>query len=100
MAAHARAANRYLAFARRVAGAPLTDLGPMRAPAARRWRAWGCRPALRLALEMVPGRARRLAYRRGAGRLRALLGRSKVTGTVRATAGRSPTCAGILAELG
>jgi glycosyltransferase involved in cell wall biosynthesis len=103
MPVHARAANRYLARRlRRATGAPLTDLGPMRA--ARR----DGLVALRLAdrrfgwpLEMVlrAGRAGwRIAEVPVAYRPRT--GRSKVTGTVRGTARAAVDMRRILADLG
>jgi glycosyltransferase involved in cell wall biosynthesis len=103
MAAHARAANRYLAFRmRRVAGARLTDLGPMRA--ARREALMGLGLVDRRfgwPLEMVL-RAGRAGWRivEVPVDYAPRAGRSKVTGTVRGTARAVADMRRILAELG
>jgi glycosyltransferase involved in cell wall biosynthesis len=101
--AHARGANRYLAWRlRRISGAPLTDLGPMRA--ARRADLMGLGVADRRfgwPLEMVLRAA-------GAGwRIAEVpvgyaprVGRSKVTGTVRGTARAVRDMRRVLAEWG
>jgi hypothetical protein len=102
MPAHARAANRYLALRlRRATGAPLTDLGPMRA--ARREALVELGVADRRfgwPLEMVlrAGRAGwRIAEVPVAYAPRT--GRSKVTGTVRGTARAVADMRRVLAEL-
>ncbi len=103
MPAHARAANHYLAHRlRRATGAPLTDLGPMRAAGREALVALGLADRrFGWPLEMVLRAARagwRIAEVPVAYRPRT--GRSKVTGTVRGTARAAVDMRRILAELG
>ncbi|MGK2950750.1 MAG: glycosyltransferase [Acidimicrobiales bacterium] len=100
---HARLANRYLARRlRRITGAPLTDLGPMRAARRDGWRSlavadrrsgWPLEQVLRASAAGWRIEEVLVTYR-------PRTGRSKVTGTVRGTAQAVRDMRRVLAELG
>lgn len=99
---HARLANRYLARRiRRATGAPLTDLGPMRAARRHGWLAlhvedrrsgWPLEQVLRAGAAGWRIEERPVPYRPRAGR-------SKVTGTVRGTLGAVHDMTAVLRSL-